>query len=457
MIRLVPENRLLFTVGIVVLPLTLLMAVVPGVAAGVVIIAAALSLVVVVDAFRAPRRLKGIRVALPEVVRLSKHRQGDFAVRIENEGTQRRRIRIGLAFPAEIETPAQDIITVLPAGTAFSLVHWTCRGLRLGEYLLRECYVEVPSHLGLWAIRTAMTAHMEIRVYPNLLDERSRLTSLFLNRGFGMHAQRQVGKGREFEQLREYQPGDSFEDIHWKATARRRQPITKVFQIERTQQIFVVIDSSRLSERKLSMEADGIQGGPANQLPSFASIIERYITAALVMCLAAERQGDLFGLITFNDKVDNFIAAKNGKAHFNTCRDTLYRLQAKKVTPDFSELFTFISTRVRRRSLLVVLTHLDDPILAESFCAKIDLIARKHLVLASMMRPREAQPIFSADKLSTVDEIYRSLGGHLLWKGLRETAKILQRRGVGFDMLENENMCAELISHYLALKKRQVL
>ena len=46
-----------------------------------------------------------------------------------------------------------------------------------------------------------MTVQMEIRVYPNLLVERSRLTSLFLNRGFGMHAQRQVGKGREFEQL----------------------------------------------------------------------------------------------------------------------------------------------------------------------------------------------------------------------------------------------------------------
>lgn len=443
--------------GIVILPLSLLMAVVPGFAAEALIIAAVMCLMVIVDAFRAPGQLKGIQVALPGVVRLSRYRKGEFEVRIENEGAQKRRIRIGLPFPAEIETAVQDITTALPAGTAFSLVNWTCRGLRLGEYLLRECYVEVPSHLGLWAIRTSLTVQMEIRVYPNLLVERSRLTSLFLNRGFGMHAQRQVGKGREFEQLREYQTGDSFEDIHWKATAKRRQPITKVFQIERTQQIFVVIDSSRLSERKLTMNSADVQDGRESQQPSSASIIERYITAALVMCLAAERQGDLFGLITFNDKVNNFIVAKNGKTHFNTCRDTLYRLQAKKVTPDYSELFTFISTRVRRRSLLVILTHLDDPILAENFCAKIDLISRKHLVLVSMMQPKEAQPIFSSDTVSTVEEIYRSLGGHLLWKGLRETAKVLQRRGVGFDMLENENMCAELISHYLALKKRQVL
>ena len=127
------------------------------------------------------------------------------------------------------------------------------------------------------------------------------------------------------------------------------------------------------------------------------------------------------------------------------------------MTPDFAELFTFISTRIRRRSLLIFLTHLDDPILAESFSDNINLISRKHLVLVNMMRPREARPICSSESVSTVDDIYRSLGGHMLWQGLRETERILQRRGVGFAMLDNEDMCPELISQYLALKKRQLL
>ena len=69
----------------------------------------------------------------------------------------------------------------------------------------------------------------------------------------------------------------------------------------------------------------------------------------------------------------------------------------------------------------------------------------------------DAQPIFASQSLSTVDDIYRSLGGHMLWQGLRETEKILQRRGVGFAMLENENMCPELVSQYLVLKRRQIL
>ncbi len=77
--------------------------------------------------------------------------------------------------------------------------------------------------------------------------------------------------------------------------------------------------------------------------------------------LAAERQGDLFGLLTFTDKVEKFVRAKNGKAHYNACRDALYTLEPKIVTPDFDELCAFIRLRLRRRALLVFLTALDDP------------------------------------------------------------------------------------------------
>jgi uncharacterized protein (DUF58 family) len=89
--------------------------------------------------------------------------------------------------------------------------------------------------MGFWLRRKSVALKLEIRVYPNLIGERKRLSSLFLTRGrFGIHAQRQVGQGREFEKLREYIPGDAYADIHWKATAKRAKPATKVFQVERT-------------------------------------------------------------------------------------------------------------------------------------------------------------------------------------------------------------------------------
>jgi uncharacterized protein (DUF58 family) len=146
-----------------------------------------------------------------------------------------------------------------------------------------------------------------------------------------------------------------------------------------------------------------------------------------------------------------------GKAHFNVCRDALYMLQPRNVSPDFDELFTYIGTKIRRRALLVFLTHLDDPVLADSFTGHIDIISRHHVVLVNMLKPVTARPLFSSEGISGINEIYSDLGGHMLWRQLRETQKVLQKQGVGFAMLENENLCTDLVSQYLTLKRRQIL
>jgi uncharacterized protein (DUF58 family) len=457
--KYVPTYRLLFFVGLIIVPFTLLLVVVASVVVPTIVLAAAIMVVAIMDAYRSRGRLQGIRVLLPEVVRISKGRQGNFNLRIENEQPAVRRIRLGLAFPEEIYTPAVELSVELPQDNPISSIVWLLKGLKQGRYHIDRCYLETASLWGLWSVRTGLGVDMEIRVYPNLFEEHKNLSGLFLSRGLGIHAQRQVGKGRDFEQLREYLPGDSFEDIHWKTTAKRGLPITKVYQIERTQQIYVIIDASRLSARapgegnSLSRNGEEEQ----NHADEFTTVLQRFITAALIMALAAERQGDLFGLLTFDDKVRSFLKAKMGKAHFNVCRDALYMLQPQRVSPDFTELFTFIGTKIRRRALLVFLTHLDDPVLADSFTQHIDLISRNHVVLVNMIKPMAVRPLFTSGSVSSVNDIYNDLGGHMLWRRMRETQKVLQRRGVGLAMLENENFCVELVSQYLTLKRRQVL
>jgi uncharacterized protein (DUF58 family) len=454
--KLVPTYRLLFFIGLIFLPLTLLVVVASSMAAPTIVLAVVIIIAVTMDAYRSQGSLKGIRVTLPEVVRISKGKEGNFNLQIENPNLKVKRMRLGLAFPEEIFSPAVELRIELPQDNHTSSIDWELTGLKQGRYHLDTCYLETASLWGFWSIRTAARINMEIRVYPNLFDEHKNLSGLFLNKGLGIHAQRQVGKGRDFEQLREYLPGDSFEDI-WKTTAKRGEPITKVYQIERTQQIYVIIDASRLSARSPETSSAPIQDDAQTTVADLTTMLQRFITAALIMALAAERQGDLFGLVTFDDKVRSFLTAKKGKAHFNTCRDTLYTLQPHGVSPDFTELFTFIGTKIRRRALLVFLTHLDDPVLADSFTQYIDLISRQHVILVNMFKPGAAKPLFSSESVSSVNDIYNDLGGHLLWRRLQETQKVLQRRAVGLGILDNENFCTELVSQYLTLKRRQVL
>jgi uncharacterized protein (DUF58 family) len=455
--RFVPTNKLLFWCGIVFLPLSVLIALVPAATGTGIGLSIGLVILAVGDAAVSRNRLAGIRVTMPEVVRLSVGRDGELTLSIENADLNIKQLRLGLAFPREIYSQDHDRVTVLPQETPNSFVVWPFKAMKQGLYMLQNCYLETPSRFGFWSLRRAEEVRSQIRVYPDLFRERKQLSGLFLKRGMGIHAQRQVGKGKEFEQLREYLPGDSYEDIHWKATARRGLPITKVYQIERTQQIYVILDGSRLSARNsdpLGKPVADYEPGSGN---GYTTILERFTAAALVMGLAAERQGDVFGLLAFDDRVRKFVRAKNGRAHYDVCRESLYTLQARSVTPDFGELFSFIATKIRRRALLIFLTNLDDPVLAESFTANIDLVSRQHLVLVNMLRPAGVDPIFSDSAVDTVDDIYTKLGGHLLWRHLREIEKFLQRRGIGFYLLENENLCSDLVTKYLAIKKRQIL
>jgi uncharacterized protein (DUF58 family) len=457
--RIVPAGRLLFWTAALLLPSALLATVNENGIVTACIATALLLVTALADALRGLTILDGISVELPPVVRLAKDRDGVFDVRVRNAKQKSRRICVGLALPEEVGPMKHAHAVLLPAAAEWSALSWQCRPRERGKYLVKRAYLEGTCPLGLWEVRASVPVHAELRVYPNLLTERRQLAAMFLHRGsFGTHAQRQVGKGRDFEKLREYVHGDPIDEIHWKATAKRQQPVTKVFQIERTQEVYVVIDYSRLTARKSNADILSAVSQVSDLQPATAdTTLERFVTAALVVGLAAEQQGDLFGLVTFADRVDGFVRARSGRAHFNACRDALYRLQPETVTPDFEEVASFIRLRLRRRALLLFLTALDDPMVAENFVRSMDLLCRQHLVIVGMLKAPGTEPLFSDTNVQTVDDVYDRLGGHLQWNRLRELEKVLGRRGVRLQLLEHEELSAQLVSNYINVKQRQLL
>jgi uncharacterized protein (DUF58 family) len=431
---MVPRTRLLISEAVLLLPCAAIGALVPASALACVTIAVLFAAVVVADALLARGALRGVSVEAPQIVRLVAERPAEIPLEVTNAASGARLLRLGLPLPVAIHSTTPELNVIAPLGLSRAV--WVCAPSRRGRHQLDWVYLESASPLGLWSQRARLPIRSELRVYPNLRKE--KIEALFLNRGnFGVHQFRQVGKGREFEKLREYVPGDGFDEIDWKATARRARPITRVFQIERTQEVYAVIDTSRLSAR--------------------GTTLDRFVSAALALGLAAERQGDLFGLVAFSDKLRQFVRAKHGKIHYNACREALYHLDAEKASPDFGEVCTFLRLRLRRRALLMVLTELDDPVLAESFIQNVRLISRQHLVLVNMLRPYGAAPLFHDANIHEVGDVYRSLAGHLLWRKLRETEKVLGTAGVRMSLLDPARISAELIASYQNIKARQLI
>jgi uncharacterized protein (DUF58 family) len=430
---MIPSARMIWVVALVGFPAATVAALSPGARLVSAVCLILLAVVIAVDGLIRDRALRRVRVELPSLVRMFKDRTQEIRVRVYNAS----RVRIGVVVPEGIHADSEEIDVELPAETSEFLWKWTAH--RRGLYRVHAVYLEGVSPLGMWQVRRKDDAAMEVRVYPNLRRDEDLKA---LRQGMsGAHAMRQIGRGREFEKLREYLPGDGFDEIHWKATARRGRPITKVFRVERTQEVYVIIDRSRLSARGAGEE----------------TTLERSISAGLIVGAAAEKRGDLFGLAAFSDQVDAFVRARNGKAHYAACRDAIYQLHPKPVSPDFDEIATFLRLRLRRRALLLFLTSLDDPVLAENFARATRLLARRHVVLAGMIRPEAVNRLFEDDSVESAEDVYRDLAGHIAWKRLKELEVSLARQGVRLSVLDPANFSAGLITAYDSIKQRQML
>ena len=422
---IVPTPRLIWLAALALLPLVTIAGFVPTIAPVCLALAVPCLLAAFYDAYRGRERLRSIQLSVPQTVRLTKDVPAILPIAIENASPLDVPLRVALGQAIEE--------TIAPSGR--SVLEWPCTLHTRGDHPVDTLHVESGSPFGLWRTRAAHKVDCTLRVYPNLRDRAT--AGLFLKTAnAGLRVHRQVGKGREFENLRQYMPGDSFEDVHWKATAKRGFPAVKLYRVEHAQEVYAVIDASRLSARE--------------------GILESYVEAALHLALVAEKQGDRFGLVTFSNRTHRFIRARSGMDHFRLCRETIYNLHAGRVSPDFREVFTSLQTNLRRRSLLVFFTCLDDALLAENFERDIPLLARRHLVLVDVARTSAMQPLFAAPAAS-LDDLYGGLAGQMLLNRMRRLKIALQNRGVRLAVVDPARIKMEVASQYLDVKRRQAL
>jgi len=443
---IVPGKRLLWLLALAGLPAVVVASVFSGPESDIAwAIPALLLLVAMADAAGCLGRLNGIEAKEGDSIRLSKDREGPVEVRVLNHGAPIG-VRFGLAFPATFETPEPILAMDLAASKKVAILPFVCTARQRGPYAFERLYLEADSWLGLWCVRASRPLKLEVRVFPDLRRDRAA-AAIFLNRGMdGIHVQRQVGKGREFEKLREYMPGDSFEDIHWKSTAKRGRPITMTYQIERTQEVYAIVDASRLSARRAGTDRD----------PFAPTLLERYVNAAMLLGAAAERQGDRFGLVTFAGAVRHYVPSGTGKAHHDACRNAVYGLRAEETSPDFDALCVFLRNTLRKRALLIFLTALDDSMIAESFLRSTRLIHRTHLCYCVMTDPQDAQPLFAKAAPGTAG-IYDALAAHDRWEHLSALTSNLAVLGVRMRVTTSERYVLSMLEHYMEVKKRQLL
>ena len=178
------------------------------------------------------------------------------------------------------------------------------------------------------------------------------------------------GRGMEFEEVREYQPGDDVRDIDWNVTARMGHPYVKVYREERELTILLLVDVSGSG-----------QFGSGAQLKN-----ELSAELAAVLAYAAVKNNDKVGLIIFSDSIEKFIPPKKGRNHvWRVIREVLeHRPRSRKT--DISAALDFLNRITSRR----VIAFLISDFIASDYEKLLRVTNKKHdLIAISIADPRE--------------------------------------------------------------------
>jgi uncharacterized protein (DUF58 family) len=281
-----------------------------------------------------------------------------------------------------------------------------------------------------------------VRVYPNL-DEAKR-HSIYLIRSRQIEMERRYahrrGAGREFESLREYRDSDELRDVCWTASARRGKLVAKSYQIERSQTIWIVVDSGRLMRAR----AGGL------------SKLDHACNAALSLAQVALHSGDRVGLLTYGRGVNDRLAAGRGRAHLGPILESLATVREEAGEADHLRAAGALLTAQRRRSLVVWLTDLAETSMTPEVIEAASRLMPPHLLLfvvigqPDLARLAASRPANTSEMFATTaaqETIYRR---ELLLAQLRERGALALEADFGA-------LATTLVNSYLEVKQRSRL
>lgn len=283
------------------------------------------------------------------------------------------------------------------------------------------------------------------------------------------------GQGMNFDEVREYQPGDDVRAIDWNVTARMNHPFIKKFVEERELTLMLVVDVS----------GSGLFGSRGQSKRELAAEI------ASVLAFSAIRNNDKVGLILFSDEVEKFIPPRKGRSHvLRVIREVLF-FEPKRRGTDLNQALEFLLRVQTHKAITVIVSDfLGSPIaqrrVGEKPAARPHMMSLESLVQASFTRLRQtnrkhdvvAVQISDPHELelpnlgrlvfqdaetgqivevNTGDERKRAAFAQRQTKALEETARAFRRAGIDAMQLRTDQNYGPTLARFFETREKRRL
>ena len=316
------------------------------------------------------------------------------------------------------------------------------RPVERGEYFFGNLNVYAASRIGLVKRRFSFQKEQMVKVYPSFIQMKKYDFLAIDNRisQVGLKKIRKIGHTMEFEQIKDYVPGDDVRTINWKASAKQGNLMTNQFQDEKSQPVYSVIDVSRTMKM------------PFNNL----KLLDYAINSALAFSNIAFKKKDKVGRLSFSNKLGTLLPAAGKPSHLISLLEALYNINTAFLDSDFGSLYAHIKRRITQRSLLMLYTNFEHISSLERQLPYLVAISRKHLLVVIFFENTELNQLIEKPAETLPEVIDQTIAEDFSYQK-RLMVKELQKHGIQTILTRPEDLSMNTINKYLELKARGML
>ena len=367
----------------------------------------------------------------------------DNTLQVVLENYYRFPVQVRLLDELPVQFQKRDFRADLTVLSGHTHTHtYTVRPVKRGEYHFGAVNALVSSSVGLVRRRFRFSADKMVPVYPSFIQMRKYELLAISNQltEFGIKKIRRIGHNQEFEQIKEYVPGDDYRTINWKATARRGGLMVNNYQDERSQQVYALIDKGRT----MRMPFEGM------------SLLDYAINASLVIANIAIKKEDKAGLMTFQHKVQTVVPASGRSKQMYLLMEALYNQKTAYKEADYTALYTAVRRRVTQRSLLLLFTSFESLSSMERQLPYLRKLARDHLLAVIFFKNTELYELLS-QPVRSVTEVYQKTIAEKFAFEKKVIVERLQQFGIHAVLTTPQQLSVDTINQYLILKARGLI
>lgn len=314
--------------------------------------------------------------------------------------------------------------------------------LTRGEYSFGNLHCFVRTRLGLTKRRITFPLEIVIPVYPSIIQMNRFELKSFVRTSleYGVKRMQRIGHSYEFEHIKHYVAGDDFRSINWKATGRRAQLMINQYEDEKSQQVYCIIDKSRV----MHMPFEGL------------SLLDYSVNASLVIANIVLQKHDKAGLLTFSDKIETAIKAERSKQQLKQILEALYNEHEHAIEANYELMYVGARRFIKGRSLIFLFTNFESEYALQRVIPQLRNINRQHLLVVVFFENAEISD-FTRKPVEILEDIYAQVTAedHMFQK--MQLVQQLKQFGIMSILTKPENLTVDTINKYLELKSRGLI